>query len=83
MKISAYIGIFIAACLLTFIWHAENTAYATDMGTETGIDINGNVGNVDFNISSADGEDSSLATTLQMLFILTIISLAPSILIMV
>lgn len=83
LKISALVGIFIAACLLTFIWHAENTAYATQVGTENGIDINGNVGNVDFNISSADGEDSSLATTLQMLFILTIISLAPSILIMV
>jgi len=83
LKISAVVGIFIAACLLTFIWHAENTAYATQVGTENGIDINGNVGNVDFNISSADGEDSSLATTLQMLFILTIISLAPSILIMV
>ncbi len=83
LKISAVIGIFIAACLLTFIWHAENTAYATQAGTENGIDINGNVGNVDFNISSGHEEDSSLATTLQMLFILTIISLAPSILIMV
>lgn len=83
LKISALIGIFIAACLLTFIWHAENTAYATQAGTQSGIDINGNVGNVDFNITSADGEDNSLATTLQMLFILTIISLAPSILIMV
>ncbi len=83
LKISAVIGIFIAACLLTFIWHAENTAYATQTGTENGIDINGNVGNVDFNISSGHEEDSSLATTLQMLFILTIISLAPSILIMV
>ena len=83
LKISALIGIFIAACLLTFIWHAENTAYATQAGAQSGIDINGNVGNVDFNITSADGEDNSLATTLQMLFILTIISLAPSILIMV
>ncbi len=83
LKISALVGIFIAACLLTFIWHAENTAYATQVGTENGIDINGNVGNVDFNISSGQEEDSSLATTLQMLFILTIISLAPSILIMV
>lgn len=83
LKISALVGIFIAACLLTFIWHAENTAYATQVGTENGIDINGNVGNVDFNISSGTEEDSSLATTLQMLFILTIISLAPSILIMV
>ncbi len=83
LKISAIIGIFIAACLLTFICHAQNTAYAAGIGAENGIDINGNVGNVDFNITTEDGEDSSLATTLQMLFILTIISLAPSILIMV
>lgn len=83
MKISILVGVFIAACILTFICCAENTAYATQAGTENGIDINGNVGNVDFNITTEDGEDSSLATTLQMLFILTIISLAPSILIMV
>ncbi len=83
LKISAIIGIFIAACLLTFICHAQNTAYAAGIEAENGIDINGNVGNVDFNITTEDGEDSSLATTLQMLFILTIISLAPSILIMV
>ncbi|MBR2409984.1 MAG: flagellar type III secretion system pore protein FliP [Lachnospiraceae bacterium] len=83
LKISVYVGVFITACLLTFICHAEKTAYATQIGTENGIDINGNVGNVDFTVSSGDGEDSSLATTLQMLFILTIISLAPSILILV
>jgi len=83
MKIPIYLGFFLAVCMLTFICCAENTAYATESGIESGIDINGNVGNVDFNISSKDGEDSSLATTLQMLFILTIISLAPSILIMV
>ena len=83
MKIPIYLGFFLAVCMLTFICHAENTAYATESGMESGIDIDGNVGNVDFTISSEDGEDSSLATTLQMLFILTIISLAPSILIMV
>lgn len=83
MKILSYIGIFIVVCVLTFICHAENTAYATQTGTESGIDINGTVGNVDFSITSGNGEDGSLATTLQMLFILTIISLAPSILILV
>lgn len=83
MKLPVYIGVFLVVCVLTFICRAENTAYATESGTESGIDIGGNVGNVDFTITSADGEDSSLATTLQMLFILTIISLAPSILIMV
>lgn len=83
MKLPVYIGVFLVVCMLTFICHAENTACATESGTESGIDIGGNVGNVDFTITSGDGEDSSLATTLQMLFILTIISLAPSILIMV
>ncbi len=83
LKISVYLGVFIAVCILTFICHAEKTAYATQAGTESGIDINGNVGNVDFTISSGNEEDGSLATTLQMLFILTIISLAPSILILV
>lgn len=82
-KIPLYFGVFLAVCILTFICHAENTAYATEVGTENGIDINGNVGNVDFTISTEDGEDGSLATTLQMLLILTVISLAPSILIMV
>lgn len=82
-KIPVYLGFFLAVCMLTFICHAEKTAYATESTTESRIDIDGNVGNVDFTISSGEGEDSSLATTLQMLFILTIISLAPSILIMV
>ena len=83
MKIPIYLGFFLAICMLTFICHAENTAYATESGMESGIDINGNVGNVDFTISTENGEDDSLATTLQMLLILTVISLAPSILIMV
>ena len=83
LKISVWVGIFIVACVLTFICHAENTAYAAEIGAGNGIELNGNVGNVDINISTEDGEDSSMATTLQMLFILTIISLAPSILIMV
>lgn len=83
IKVSLCIGIFITACLLTFICHAEKTAYATEAGTENGIEINGSVGNVDFSVTTEDGEDSSLATTLQMLLILTVISLAPSIIIMV
>lgn len=83
IKILFCIGVFITACLLTFICRAENTAYAMEAGEERGIDINGNVGNVDFSVTTKDGEDTTLATTLQMLLILTVISLAPSILIMV
>lgn len=83
LKISALVGVFIVACVLTFFCHAEKTAYAMEEGTENSIGINGSIGNVDISVSSKDGEDGSMATTLQMLFILTIISLAPSILIMV
>ncbi len=83
IKILFCIGVFITACLLTFICRAENTAYAMEAGEKREIDINGNVGNVDFSVTTKDGEDTTLATTLQMLLILTVISLAPSILIMV
>ncbi len=82
-KILLSIGIFLAVCVLTFICHAENTAYAAESGTERGFDISGNVGSLDFTVTSDATEDNSLATTLRMLLILTVISLAPSILIMV
>ena len=82
-KILVYIGVFLAVCMLTFICHAENTAYATEAGTENELGISGNIGDIGFNVTTGNEEDSSLATTLQMLLILTVISLAPSILIMV
>lgn len=82
-KILVYIGVFLAVCMLTFICHAENTAYATEAGAESELRISGNIGDIGFNVTTGTEEDSSLATTLQMLLILTVISLAPSILIMV
>lgn len=82
-KILVYIGVFLAVCMLTFICHAENTAYATEAGAESELGISGNIGDIGFNVTTGTEEDSSLATTLQMLLILTVISLAPSILIMV
>lgn len=82
-KILVYIGVFFAVCMLTFICHAENTAYATEAGAESELGISGNIGDIGFNVTTGTEEDSSLATTLQMLLILTVISLAPSILIMV
>lgn len=82
-KILVYIGVFLAVCMLTFICHAENTAYATEAGAESELGISGNIGDIGFNVTTGAEEDSSLATTLQMLLILTVISLAPSILIMV
>ena len=82
-KILVYIGVFLAVCMLTFICHAENTAYATEAGAESELGISGNIGDIGFNVTTGTVEDSSLATTLQMLLILTVISLVPSILIMV
>jgi len=75
-------GFFVAICMLTFICRAPKTAYATDTDS-SGIHLNGNIGSVDFDISSDSTEDNSMATTLRMLLILTVISLAPSIIIMV
>ncbi|MCH5273144.1 MAG: flagellar type III secretion system pore protein FliP [Lachnospiraceae bacterium] len=83
-KIPFYIGIFLAVCMLTFICRAKTTtAYATESGTEGGFNISGNVGSLDFSVMDNSEEDNTLAATLRMLLILTIISLAPSILIMV
>lgn len=84
-KIPLYIGIFLAVCLLTFICRAGNTAYATELGTgtESRFDINGSIGPVDFSVTSGTEEDNTLAATLRMLLVLTVISLAPSIIMMV
>lgn len=79
-----FFGFLIAVCLLTFICGATKTAYAADTNENSnGIHVSGNVGSVDFTVSTDSTEDNSLATTLRMLLILTVIALAPSILIMV
>lgn len=77
-----FVGLMIAICVLTFICRATKPAYAAET-TQKGIHLNGNIGSVDFDISSDATEDNSLATTLRMLLILTVIALAPSIIIMV
>ena len=53
--------------------------------TSSGINISGNVGGVDISLSTNNDDDANngLSTTLRMLIVLTVISLAPSILIMV
>ncbi len=82
-KIPLYIGIFLAVCALTFICRAEtHIAYATESGTENGFGLSGNLGPLDFTVTSGAEEDGSLVSTLQMLLLLTVISLLPSILMM-
>ncbi|MBR4726078.1 MAG: flagellar type III secretion system pore protein FliP [Lachnospiraceae bacterium] len=82
-------------CVLTFVCHATVSAQATDTPVPTGTTVNtnsnestnpddayleGDLGGLTFQFSG-DGT-GSLSATLQILLILTVISLAPSILIM-
>ncbi len=81
-------GLFIVVCLLTFLFAVPKTAYASapdstvsgDAGTDNGL-TDQSSGELSFYINT--GEGGSLTSTLQMLLVITVISIAPSILIMV
>lgn len=88
---------FLTMCLLTFVCHTPILVQATEADmtntenstTNTGENeeetyngITGNIGDVNFNLTTEDGS-GTLTATLQMLLVLTIITLAPSILVMV
>ncbi len=90
--------LFVVLCILTFIFIAPIKVSATNINdnestkttekkdTTTGdngaVDIKGAIGPFQFNLDTGS-ESNGLAATLQILLLLTIISLAPSILIMV
>ena len=78
-------GIIVA---LIFICVSKNVSvYASDTNTSNGrgFSLEGNIGDIDLSLSSGNNDDSAngLSATLRILIILTVISLAPSILIMV
>lgn len=75
-------GLLIAVCLLTFIFAAPKTVFATETGAavDNGL-TDQSSGELSFYFNT--GEGGSLTSTLQILLLLTVISLAPSILIMV
>lgn len=75
-----FVGLVLAVCMLTFLCDTPVSANASEAGN--GFGITGNIGDTTFSVSN-DGEDTTLAATLQMLLMLTVLSLAPSILIMV
>lgn len=76
--------VFLAMFTLTFLCYTKKAAFASNEDTDgKGFSISGNLGDMDFSISNDATKDNSLATTLRMLLVLTVISLAPSILIMV
>lgn len=90
------IGILFVICILTFIF--ATPVYATEVDNNTtadtaaeentvtndasGAGLNGNIGPFQFNLDTGS-ESGALSSTLQMLVVLTLISLAPSIIIMV
>ena len=67
--------------MLTFICAAPEAVYATESESQ-GLDINASIGDLDLSASTDDSADG-LSSTLQILILLTVISLAPSILILV
>lgn len=73
--------IFAVLLMLTFLCVTPETVYATSSETESeGLDINASIGDIDISLKS-DAENG-LASTLQILILITVISLAPSILIL-
>lgn len=78
-KTIRFFVIFASLLMLTFICVAPEKVFASE---NSGIGINGNIGDIDISISSDDSENG-LASTLQILILLTVISLAPSILVLV
>ncbi len=85
------IRILFVICILTFIFATpvyglgvdNNTAEEnTGMNDASDVGLNGNIGPFQFNLDTGS-ESGALASTLQILVVLTLISLAPSIIIMV
>lgn len=94
-SMQSIIGILFVICILTFIFATPVTAAevdnspAADAATDnadtsdaSNVGLNGNIGPFQFNLDTGK-EDGGLASTLQILVVITLISLAPSILIMV
>ena len=86
-KKTAFIVIFITVCILTFFsaTHVSaaavgDTTTATDAGV-SGNNLKGALGPLEFTLNTEE-DGKSLSSTLQILLVLTVISLAPSILIM-
>jgi len=80
---TSIIGVLLTVCILTFFCATSVSATTVDnTNTASEIDVNGALGPLEFTLNTGeDGE--SLSSTLQILLVLTVITLAPSILIMV
>ena len=78
-KYFRFFALFVALLMLTFICAAPEMVYASE---SSGLDLNAGIGDLDISVSTDDSADG-LSSTLQILILLTVISLAPSILILV
>ena len=78
-KYLRFFAFFVTLLMLTFICAAPRMVYASE---STGLDINAGIGDLDISVSTDDSADG-LSSTLQIMILLTVISLAPSILVMV
>lgn len=87
------LGILLVICILTFSYVTPVYAQEINQNTETtngrdnedsnqSSNVTGNIGPFQFNLDTGD-EGKGLSSTLQILIVLTLISLAPSIIIMV
>lgn len=86
------LAILSAVCLLAFIFASPLVASATGVNSTTNTtnsntndtksEVTGNLGPLEFNLDTGS-EGTGLSSTLQIMMVLTLISLAPSILIMV
>lgn len=85
------IGVLFVVCILTFLCattvsatstNNSTTTEATGEDTASDSNVSGNIGPFQFNLDTGS-ENGGIAPTLQIMLVLTLISLAPSILIMV
>jgi flagellar biosynthesis protein FliP len=97
-NILGFVCVLFVICILTFIFvtqvsaaeintndNATNTTTSTNNGNGTNTsdaDVKGSIGPFQFNLDTGN-ENEGLSSTLQILLVLTLISLAPSLLIMV
>ncbi len=85
-KLIFFVTMVIVLALTSICFSKTNNVYATEDTKEnsSSFSLQGNIGDMDISLSSgADDSGNGLSSTLRILGILTIISLAPSILIMV
>ncbi len=92
-KLCSFKLLFLIAFILTFLCVASTKVYASEVTTTiapsptptvtqgSGVSLDGNGSNVSFNYNSGDST-GSLSATLEILLVLTVLTLAPSILIM-